>query len=131
MNKIIVIGGLTATCKTKLAIEVAKKFNGELINADSRQIYKYLDIGTNKEAGSWKFEDGVWEIENIPIHLVNIINPNQRFSVYEYQQLAFKAIEDILKRGKLPILVGGTGLYIDSILQNYELQITNYENNEN
>lgn len=110
MNKIIVIGGLTASGKTKLAVEIAEKLDGELVNADSRQIYRYLDIGTNKEK------------INLPINLIDIINPDQRFSVFEYQQAAFKVIDEIISRGKLPILVGGTGLYIDAIIKNYKIQ---------
>src|SRR5260221_6942110 len=129
MKKIIVIGGPTSSGKTKLAIEIAKKFNGELINADSRQIYKYLDIGTNK--GDLRRRDvdvsPSYSIDNIPVHLVSFLNPDERFSVYDYKILAEKTIADILNRGKVPIVVGGTGLYIDAIIKNYELLITDYE----
>lgn len=105
MNKLLIISGPTSTGKTKLAIDLAHKFNGELISADSRQIYKGMDIGTGKD-----------HPKNIPIHLINVINPNQTFSVVEYQKLAKSIIEEIYKKGKLPIIVGGTGLYIDSLI---------------
>lgn len=110
-SKVIVVSGLTATGKTNLAVEIAKNFNGELINCDSRQIYKHLDIGTNKEIQL-----------DVAIHLVNIIEPNVRFSLFQFQKLAFEKIEDILDQGKVPILVGGTGLYVDSIIKNYKLK---------
>ncbi len=121
MNKLVIIGGPTSSGKTKLAVEIAKKFNGELINADSRQIYKYLDIGTNKGKLE-KNSSGISMIENIPTHVIDFLEPDKRFSVFEFKKLAEKTIQDINSRGKLPILVGGTGLYIDSILKNYNLE---------
>lgn len=122
MEKIVIIGGLTASGKTALAVKLAKKYNGELINADSRQIYKYLDIGTNKD-GIITTEQGSF-IDKVPIHLVSFLEPNQRYSVYDFKSDAIKHIEDILSRKKLPIIVGGTGLYIDSIIKNYKLETT-------
>jgi tRNA dimethylallyltransferase len=148
-RKIIIIGGPTASGKTNIALKIAKEFNGELINADSRQVYKYLDIGTNKgeinrqrrsasggelPASSFQYPDnntrsiwelatGNWLLEDVPIHLISFLNPDQRFSVFEYKQLAEKVIEDIINRGKLPILVGGTGLYIDAIIKSYQLPV--------
>lgn len=126
-KKIIVIGGPTGAGKTQLGIKIARELDGELINADSRQIYKYLDIGTNK--GELVLSNNQYEIDNIPIHLVNLIEPNERFDLFRFQKLALEKIEDILKRKKLPILVGGTGLYIDSILKDYELGIIDDEVN--
>jgi len=117
MKKIVFIGGPTASGKTELAISIAKKFNGELINADSRQIYKYLDIGTNK--GSITANGTQNFINDIPIHLVSFLNPDKRYSVFEFKEQAYKLIDQITEQGKLPIIVGGTGLYIDSILKNY------------
>lgn len=126
MKKIVFIGGPTASGKTDLAVEIAKQFNGELINADSRQIYKYLDIGTNKD--DITEQNGKFFIKNIPIHLVNFLNPDERYSVYDFKQAAIAQIEDIINRGRLPIIVGGTGLYIDSIIKDYPLEVN--KNNE-
>lgn len=109
-NKLIVIGGPTASGKTDLALLVAKKFNGEIINADSMQVYKHMNIGTNKEIP-----------EDVASWLFDIVDPDYNFTVAEYQKLALQKIEDVLKRGKLPILVGGTGLYIDAVIKNYHL----------
>jgi tRNA dimethylallyltransferase len=105
MNKILIISGPTATGKTALAIKLAKKFNGVLISADSRQIYIGMDIGTGKD-----------KPKNIPIHLLDIITPDQTFSVAQYQRLVFPLIKKIQQHNKLPIIVGGTGQYIDSII---------------
>jgi len=104
-NKLLIISGPTATGKTDLAIKLAKKFNGELISADSRQIYQGLDIGTGKD-----------HPQNIKINLVDLITPNQFFSVAQYQKLAIQKIVEIHKKNKLPIVVGGTGQYIDAIV---------------
>lgn len=134
-RKIIAVIGPTASGKTSLAIEIAKKFNGELVNADSRQIYKYLDIGTAKgEVEIYqkaKIKDqkyrlkikklDTYTIEGVPIHLINIVKPDEILTLAEYQKLAFEVILDIQKRGKLPILVGGTGLYIDAIVKGYKI----------
>ena len=118
MNKIIVITGPTGVGKTKLSIELAKKLNGEIINADSMQIYKELNIGTAKITEEEK--------ENIPHHLFDIKNVFEDYSIYNYQIDARKKIDEIFSLNKTPILVGGTGLYIKSALYDYKL---NYENN--
>ncbi|PIP29631.1 tRNA (adenosine(37)-N6)-dimethylallyltransferase MiaA [Candidatus Kuenenbacteria bacterium CG23_combo_of_CG06-09_8_20_14_all_36_9] len=112
LSKIIVVLGPTAAGKTKLAVKLARKFNGEIVSADSRQVYCGIDIGTGKDLKEYKF---------IPHHLIDIINPNQKFNVAKYKKLALRAIKDILRRGKLPIIVGGTGLYISAIVDNYEI----------
>jgi len=104
MNKLLIISGPTATGKTALAITLAKKFNGELISADSRQIYRGMDIGTGKD-----------HPQDIKINLIDLINPNQSFSVAQYRQLALVKIKEIQSIGKLPIIVGGSGQYIDAI----------------
>ncbi len=104
-NKILIISGPTATGKTNIAIKLAKKFNGQLISADSRQIYRGMDIGTGKD-----------HPKDIKIHLIDIINPNEKFSVSQYQKLAYLKINQIQNKNKLPIIVGGTGQYIESII---------------
>ncbi len=135
LKKLIVILGPTASGKSELAFKLANEFNSEIINADSRQIYKEMLIGTGSpikiESGKIKMENDNVKfknkyiapiiIENIPHFIFHIINPNEKFSVAEYKKLAVKIIKDIHKRGKLPILVGGTGLYISSIIDNLEI----------
>ncbi len=106
--KLIVILGPTATGKTALSIELAKKYNGEIISADSRQVYKGLDLGTGKVTKK--------EMAGIPHHLLDVADPKKQFSVAQYITLAEQAIGDILSRGKLPIICGGTGLYIDMLI---------------
>lgn len=110
--KVVVILGPTASGKSSLAIKVAEKFDGEIVNADSRQIYKKMDIGTGKtdSLGS-----------KIPHHLLDVISPDKPFSLAQYQRLAFRAIDDILKRKKIPIVCGGTGLYIRAIVDNLDI----------
>ena len=113
-NKIplIVIVGATASGKTGLSIILAKKLDGEIISADSMQIYKGMDIATAKPTVS--------EMSGIPHHLMNFLSPYESFSVAEYVKMTREKIQDIYNRGKLPILVGGTGLYISSILDNVQ-----------
>lgn len=106
--KIIVICGPTATGKTDYAIKLAKKVNGEVISADSRQVYKGMDLGTGKVTKK--------EMKGIPHHLIDVISPKKVFTVAEFQKLGTQAIEDILKRGKTPIICGGTGFYIDALV---------------
>lgn len=115
MNKIIVITGPTGVGKTKLSIELAGIYNGEIINADSMQIYKGLDIGTAKVRDD--------EMNNIPHHLLSIKDVSNNYSVYDYQIDGRRVIEDIFNRGKVPIIVGGTGLYIKALLYDYDLSM--------
>ncbi len=105
MNKLLIISGPTATGKTALAVKLAKKLHGEIISADSRQIYQELDIGVGKD-----------HPRGTPIHLIDIIKPNQKFSVAEYRQIALSKIYELQSQNKLPILVGCSGFYIDSII---------------
>ncbi|MEK9181438.1 MAG: tRNA (adenosine(37)-N6)-dimethylallyltransferase MiaA [Patescibacteria group bacterium] len=107
MNKIIVILGQTATGKSNLAVKIAQRISGEIISVDSRQIYKNLNIGTGKITPK--------EMQGIPHHLLDVVNPKYKFTVIEYQKLAISAIADIYKRNKTPIICGGTGFYIDAI----------------
>lgn len=108
MKKVLIVAGPTASGKSALAVELAKKYNGEIISCDSMQIYKYLDVGTAKI----KPEEmqGVWH------HMLDVIMPGEEFSAWEYSVAAKELIEDITARGKLPVVVGGTGLYIESVI---------------
>jgi tRNA dimethylallyltransferase len=111
-NKIIAVVGPTASGKTALSIEIAKRVSGEVVSCDSMQIYRGMDIGTAKPDEDEKC--------GIPHHLIDIADPSQRFSVAEFVAKARECIDDCLKRGKTPVLAGGTGLYMDSILNNIE-----------
>ncbi len=115
-EKVIVLIGPTAVGKTNTSIALAKKFNGEIISGDSMQIYKRMDIGTAKVTSE--------EMEGIPHHLIDIKNPEEPFSVAEFQQLVRKKISDIHSRGKTPLIVGGTGLYIQAVLYDYQFTET-------
>ncbi len=111
--------------KTKLAIELAKKVNGEIISCDSMQIYKSLNIGTAKPTKE--------EMQGIKHYLIDVVEPNQRFSVSNYKLIATEAIEEILSKNKMPIVVGGTGLYVDSLIYNinyYDVKIDEKYRNE-
>lgn len=107
-NKLIVILGPTSSGKTDLSIKLAKKYKGEVVSADSRQVYKGMDIGTGKVTKR--------EMENIPHHLLDVVSPKTRFTVSQYKKKALKAIKDIQRRDKLPFLVGGTGFYIEAVI---------------
>jgi len=115
-EKILVILGTTASGKTSLGVKLADKYNGEIIGADSRQVYKGMDVGTGKDLHEYKMGK-----KKIPYHLIDVVKPNTKFNLAKYQKLTIKAIDDILKRGKLPIIVGGTGLYLQAIVDNYQL----------
>lgn len=108
LPNIIAVVGTTASGKTDLAIELAKQFDGELISCDSRQMYKEMEIGANKD-------------RSYPHHLYDISTPDKKITVADFQEAANTVIQDILKRGKLPILVGGTALYVTAILENYQI----------
>ena len=137
LNKLLVILGSTASGKSELALKLAKKYNGEIINADSRQIYREMNIATakpylnlnqkaktkhqNYKLKTRKDKQTPILIKKIHHYLIDVIKPNQQFSVAEYKKLTLKIIRDIQDRGKLPILVGGTGLYISTIVDNLEI----------
>ncbi|MCX6720639.1 MAG: tRNA (adenosine(37)-N6)-dimethylallyltransferase MiaA [Candidatus Staskawiczbacteria bacterium] len=124
MNKLIVILGPTASGKTALSIKLAKKFNGEIVSADSRQIYKGMDIGTAKpspQAKPRRMAGPSCIVEGVAHWLIDIKNPNELYSVAEYKENAIKIIKDIHKRGKTPIMAGGTGLYIKSVVENLDI----------
>lgn len=104
--KLIVILGPTASGKTVFSVKLAKKINGEIVSADSRQVYREMNIGTGKVSKK--------EMEGVPHYLLNVANPNRKFTVAQYKKLAIRAINKILKKGKIPILCGGTGFYIQA-----------------
>lgn len=106
--KILTIAGPTASGKTRLAVELARRFGGEVVSCDSMQIYRQMDIGTAKPT--------VEEMAGIPHHMLNVAAPEENYSVARYVEQASACVDDILARGKLPIVAGGTGLYLDSLL---------------
>ena len=114
-NCVIVLGP-TAVGKTSIGVQIAHKFNGEIISADSRQTYRHLDIGSGKDLAEYTV-DGT----PIPYHLIDIIDLPAEYTVYNYQQDFYRAFKDIQSRGKLPVVVGGTGMYIDAIVRDYQL----------
>ena len=110
--KVVAVVGPTASGKTALSVEIAKRYGGEIISCDSMQIYKEMDVGTAKVTAE--------EMRGVPHHLINIVSPHEEFSCADYATAARNAIEDIASRGKLPVFCGGTGLYLDSVLKNTE-----------
>ena len=117
--KVIVICGPTASGKTSLSIELAKQINGEIVSCDSMQIYKDMDIGSAKPT--------VEEMQGIKHYLLDYVSPEERYSVSDYKEDASKAIEDIIAKGKVPIVVGGTGLYLNSLIYNIQYNDMNVD----
>lgn len=112
-KKVIAIVGPTASGKTAFGVRLAKEFNGEIISADSRQVYRGLDLGTGKDLD---------EYDGVPYHLIDIVDPEEKMTLFDYLPLARAAISDVHSRGKLPIIVGGTGLYVQGIVEGFELK---------
>lgn len=110
LKKIVAVAGPTASGKTALALKIAERFDGEVVSCDSMQIYRHMDVGTAKPS--------IEEMERIPHHMIDIAEPFENYSVADFAEQARKCIDDILSRGKLPVLAGGTGLYMDSIIEN-------------
>lgn len=119
MQKIVVICGPTSSGKTSLSLKLASAIDAELISSDSRQVYRTLDIGTNK--GNLTQSQGQYLLEGIPLHLVNLRNPNESYNVFDFKNDFDLKSKEIASRGKNIILVGGTGLYIDAVYRNYQL----------
>ena len=119
-KQMITILGPTASGKTPLAAALAEKIGGEIISADSRRVYRRMDIGTGKDLGDYilKIKD---EIVKIPYHLIDICEPGTKYNLFQYQQDFYDAYQDICRRGVVPILCGGTGLYIEAVLKGYKL----------
>ena len=113
MEKLVIIAGTNASGKSGLGIELAKYYNGEIVSADSRQVFRGLDLGSGKVTQE--------EMQGVPHHLIDVAEPNDFFSLSEYQKLAYEAIDDIHSRGKKAFLVGGTGLYVNAIADGYSL----------
>ena len=112
-GKLIVIAGTNASGKSGLGVELAARYGGEIVSADSRQVFRGLDLGSGKITPE--------EMRGVPHHLIDVCQPGDFFSMADFQRLAYAAIDDILDRGKAPFLVGGTGLYVDSVAEGYEL----------
>lgn len=123
LPKIIVICGPTASGKTAWSLELARKYNGEIVSADSRQIYKKMNIGTAKEAGKWTWCGWrkIYFVQDIPHYLIDFLDPKKNFTVAEFRRQAIKYIKLIIKNKHLPLVVGGTGLYIDALVNNFEI----------
>ena len=115
MNNLITILGVTATGKTRLAVELASMINGEIISGDSRQVYKDMNMGTGKDIEEYSF-NGI----SIPYHLIDIVDPGYEYNVYEFYRDFHNAYDDIVSKGKLPIMCGGSGLYLDAIISEYK-----------
>ena len=113
MKCLVAVIGPTAAGKSQLALHLAQVSQGEIVNADSRQVYRYMDIGTAKPCHA--------ELSLIPHHLIDLINPDESFSLAIYQKIAFEAIDDIHRRHKLPFLVGGSGLYVWSVIEGWKI----------
>jgi tRNA dimethylallyltransferase len=119
---LVTILGPTATGKTKLAVQLAEYFNGEIISSDSRQVYRGMNIGTGKDLSEYLING-----KRIPYHLIDVIYPTEEFDLYKFQQMFYKSFEEVSKKNKLPFFVGGTGMYLSSILQNYNLNKVDFE----
>ena len=113
-KKLVIISGPTGVGKTNLSIALAKLIGGEIISADSMQVYKYMDIGSAKVT--------VEEMDGVTHHLIDVLSPMDSFDVNRFQSMAYKAMDEIYERGHIPIIVGGTGFYIQSVLYNIDFQ---------
>ncbi|OQB55293.1 MAG: tRNA dimethylallyltransferase [Deltaproteobacteria bacterium ADurb.Bin151] len=115
-KNLIVILGPTASGKTALAVRLAADLHGEILSADSRQVYRGMDIGTGKDLSEYRTEKGI-----VPVHLIDIMEPEQEFNVFEFQKRFYKIFNSLLNKQVLPVLVGGTGLYLEAVLTDYNL----------
>lgn len=115
-KNLIIVLGATASGKTKLSVRLAHELRGEIISADSRQVYKGLDIGTGKDLKEYVIDD-----HHIPHHLIDIINAEEEFNLFEFQKRFYEIYSGLIQKNVLPVVVGGTGLYLESIIKNYQL----------
>lgn len=122
LPKVVVVLGPNASGKSELAVKLARQFNGEVISADSRQVYRGLNIGSGKVPGRWIIKDGRKRFiyKGTPHYLIDVASPRRTFTVEQYRKLAGGVFQDIRRRGRLPIIVGGTGLYIDALIYNMD-----------
>lgn len=120
-EKVVVILGTTASGKTGLGVKLADLFNGEIVSADSRQVYRGMDVGSGKDLPDYTIKKPDGKKKKIKYHLIDVASPKTEFNLKKYQKGAFKALEDILSRKKLPLIVGGTGLYLQAVVDNYHL----------
>ena len=121
MKKMITILGPTASGKTSVAARLAAEIGGEIVSADSRQVYRRMDIGTGKDLDDYEVKNENGEVINVPYHLIDIREPGTKYNLFEYQQDFYDVYQDIRHRGAVPILCGGTGLYIEAVLKGYKL----------
>jgi tRNA dimethylallyltransferase len=126
-KKIIVIIGSTASGKTGIAVETGLKYNGEVVSADSRQVYTGMDIGTGKDLREYDIETSNGLV-HIPYHLIDVANPRDQFTLADFQKQAYTAIDNILDRNKLPIIAGGTGMYAQALVDGYDLSSVKPDN---
>jgi len=113
---VITVLGPTATGKTRLAVKIADQFNGEIISADSRQVYTGMNLGTGKD-----YDDYIINKKKIPYYLIDIIEPTEEFNLFLFKELFYKTVSEIEEKKKLPIICGGTGLYLSAVINNYKL----------
>ena len=113
LPKVVAVVGTNASGKSALGVRLAKRYGAEIISADSRQVFRGLDLGSGKIT--------LEEMQGVPHHLIDVREPNEFFSMADFQRMSYAAIDDILARGRLPMIVGGTGLYVDSVLDGYLL----------
>lgn len=127
-EKVVVILGTTGSGKTGLGVKLAGLFNGEIISADSRQVYRGMDIGSGKDLPDYIIKKTDGKLKKIKHHLIDVVSPKTEFNLNKYQKLTFKALVDVLKRKKLPLIVGGTGLYLQAVVDNYHLSSVKPDN---
>lgn len=121
MYNAVVVLGPTACGKTAVGVGIAARCNGEVVSADSRQVYRHLDIGSGKDLAEYRVATASGGTFQVPYHLIDVAQLPQEYSVYDYQQDAYRAIASILERGRLPVVVGGTGMYLDALVRGYDL----------